>query len=230
MEQRAQEFLQLLNEIDEHLKTRVRRREARGFMMRLDQAARQDSTLAKFRDELREYSELRNAIVHYGKFPEEIIAEPKAEVVDHLRMIRDQILRPPRLIPTFASQVRCFEGEEQLLDAFRFMVETDHAQVPVMNQGRLTLLTTDGVGRWFLARMDVDVAATTIAEVLEHERPGSFLILAGHEPVEKARAAFHDSGSRLRAILITERGLDSKPLGIVTASDMLEFRFRQEAR
>lgn len=225
MQPRAEEFLQLLNQIDEHLKQRVKRHEGRGFMMRLDIAARQDPALARFKEELREFSELRNAIVHYREFPARVIAEPTEDALGRLRTIADQILNPPRLLPTFASKVRCFSADDPLREAVQFMSDTEHSQVPVVKDGALLLLSTEGVGRWVMQNPGCNLAASSVGDVLQYERPGNFLVLSGDELVVSARTTFRrelGKGRRLQAILITRQGEPKPPLlGIATASDLL---------
>jgi CBS domain-containing protein len=226
MQPGAEELLRLLNQIDERLKQRVRSHEGRGFMMRLDIAARADPVLARYKDDLREYSELRNAIVHYQGFPTEVLAEPTEEALQRLRRIVEQILDPPRLVPTFASSVRCFSADDPLLDALRFMNEQRHSQVPVQCAGQLALLSAEGIGRWLAANPEARAVATPVRDVLAYERPGTFEIKSGDTTLEDARVAFQQAvarGVRLRAILITKGATaDGKLLGLVTAADLLE--------
>jgi predicted transcriptional regulator len=228
MQPRAEEFLHLLNQIDEYLKQRVKRHEGRGFMMRLDIAARQDPVLQRFKEELREFSELRNAIVHYRDFPASVIAEPTEEALDRLRQIVEQILDPPKLIPTFAGAVRCFRPDEPLREAMGFMNNKGYSQLPVYDGAQMFLLTTDGIARWTLAQPEacIDFSTRKVADVLPLEKPGIFRLQRGDATVESARRAFHEAlakGIKLRAILITR---DSQPadklLGIITASDVLQ--------
>lgn len=228
MQPRAEEFLHLLNQIDEHLKGIVKRHEGRGFMMRLDIAARQDPVLSRYKEELREFSELRNAIVHYREFPARVIAEPTDDALARLRRITDDILDPPRLIPTFAGGVRCWKPAEPLREAMALMNDKGYSQLPVFDGSRMALLTTDGIARWVLAQTDVciDFTARTVTDILPYEKPGVFRLLRGDATLESARRAFHEAlnkGVKLRAILLTSDGQPAaKLLGIVTASDVLQ--------
>jgi len=200
--------------------------------MRLEIAARQDRTLQKYRDELREFSELRNAIVHFHGFPAEIIAEPTQEALERLRFIVEQIVDPARLIPTFASEVKCFQSDSPLLDAMRFMDQQGFSQVPVIIDGTLGLLTTEGIGRWLTRTADANMAGLAVKDVLPRERAGNFALMSAHDTVEHARDTFQRSvarGVRLNAILVTKDGANKCPvLGIVTASDLLEQQYEEE--
>jgi CBS domain-containing protein len=227
MQPRAEEFLYLLNQIDEHLKQRVKRHEGRGFMMRLDIAARQDPVLQRFKEELREFSELRNAIVHYRDFPASVIAEPTEKALGRLRDIVEQILDPPKLLPTFAASVRCFRPDEPLREAMVFMSGKGYSQLPVYDGVKMELLTTDGIARWTLAQTEVciDFSLGKVADVLPFEKQGVYRLMRGDATVESARRAFHEAlsqGFKLRAILITKDAQPAAKLqGIVTASDVL---------
>ncbi|MDQ3024738.1 MAG: hypothetical protein M3R04_10240 [bacterium] len=228
MQPRAEEFLHLLNRLDEHLKQHVHRSEGRGFMMRAEVAARQDPALQRYLSELREFSELRNAIVHYREFPAEIIAEPTEAALDRLREIVDYIINPPRLLPTFASAVKCWAPNDQLLDALHFMDKQGHSQLPVYSAGAMALLSSDGIARWLAgcAQETVSLAGRTVADVLPFEKAGGFALMRGDATVEVARQAFHTAlgrGQRLRAVLVTADGKPAAKLqGIVTAADLLQ--------
>lgn len=221
---RADEFLQLLNELDDWLKSHTDRRQ-RGFTNRLDALAHRNATVDRHRAELREYAELRNAIVHYREYPERIIADPLPEAVERLAEIVTAITNPPRLLPRFRRAIRSFDADAPLLDALEFMREQDHTQVPVQDGKRLTLLTSDGITRWLAqAGARPDLGGVRIADVLAFERERTHLLLSGNATVEEARQAFLDAigrGIRMRAVLVTQNGKSGPVLGIVTPSDLL---------
>jgi CBS domain-containing protein len=228
MEPRAEEFLRLLNELDDHLKGITDRRYARGFTERVEQAARKDASIDRYRDELRDFAELRNAIVHYRSFPPAVIAEPTATALERLREIVARIVDPPQLIPTFAAAVESFAPAAPLLDALRFMGKHGYSQVPVLADGSLALLTSDGIARWVAAHADacIELGNVRIADVLPLEKGGNFEVMRGNATVEQARRAFLRAlhrGVRLRAILVTQDGkAQARVLAIVTPSDVLQ--------
>jgi predicted transcriptional regulator len=232
MQARAEEFLHLLNQLDEHLKHRAKRHEGRGFMMRAEIASRQDPVLQRYMNELREFSELRNAIVHYREYPTEIIAEPTENALERLRRIVEHIIDPPKVIPTFAGTVKCWQTEDQLLDALHFMDRQGHSQLPVYNAGEMALLSSDGIARWLAACASemVGLAGKTVGDVLPYEKQHSFVLVSEKATVEQARQAFHkalERGQRLRAVLVTSNGQPAaKLLGIITAANLLESDLR----
>jgi hypothetical protein len=71
--------------------------------------------------------------------------------------IAQVVLEPNPLIPTFATQVRCFSPADTLSGVLRFMREHDFSQVIVKgSNGRLTMLTVEGITKWLADDLDGD--------------------------------------------------------------------------
>ncbi len=120
-----------------------------GFTFVVKTAAKVDRAVSRYRETLIGYGELRNAIVHDRKYPEEIIAEPHPDIVDDLRQIVSMVTSPPRLIPTFAVDLRVFTVDEPLISALAYLRSQDYSQVVVHDGDGLDLVTTEGIARWF---------------------------------------------------------------------------------
>jgi CBS domain-containing protein len=228
--ERANELILLLNELDDHFARMPEARRWRGFVERLENAARHDQVVRRWRDDLREYAELRNAIVHSRGYPERTIAEPSEESVALLRTIAAKIINPPRLLPDFAGEVQAFAPETPLVNALQFMGRRGFSQAPVLSDGHVSLITSDGIARWLEAQATGDVvslAETRVEHVLAFEHPDNCVFMKGNATHDEARYVFErelrKGRRRLRAILITKDGNQSgQILGIVTPGDLLE--------
>lgn len=226
---RATEFIQLYNRLAQHLSGMVHADRFTPFSQLVELAARTNTAVARFASRLRDYGDLRNVIVHYRSFPEEVIAEPSLEALADFRSVFETIVSPERLAPTFQRQVTVYIPEDPLLKALKDMKTNDFSQVVLMDQGHLAVLTTEGIARWLEQKATDDIISiqeATIEDAHTCDVKGSFLVMARHMTISDAHDAFtcvlERDEPRLFAVIITQNGRDTeKPLGIVTPWDLL---------
>lgn len=223
------EFIRLYNEIDHWMREQTG--DSRGsFFKRVDYAARKVRAVRQYAEELKEYAELRNAIIHYRDYPEQVIATPHDDVLARFRMIIERLMRPERLMPRFKRDVHTFATNTPLANLLNYTAKHGYSQVPVVDEGKLRMLTNDGIASWLADQVSeqcLDLNTATVADVMQHEPRHSFDLLARGATVDEAREKFekaHDRNMpRLYAILITETGQDTEELlGIVTPYDLME--------
>jgi len=70
----------------------------------------------RFREDLREFADLRNAIVH-DRMHDEVIAEPNSWAVERIGMIANLLTAPPAVIPLFEKRVFTVDEEQSLGEA-----------------------------------------------------------------------------------------------------------------
>ncbi len=227
---RAGEFIQLYNRLSDHLVTLVDAEAYLTYAQLLRRAAHSSTAVAAYESDLRDYGDLRNAIIHYKNYPREVLAEPAEPTLASFRAIVDRVIAPKRLIPTFQQTVRLFAPDDPLLDALGYMEKKDYSQVAVSRDHTLALLTVEGVTSW-LRRQARDAGANldgvSLRDVLAHDSPAHLVVMARGATVYDARHAFTHAierkQPRIYAILVTQNGKPSeKPLGIVTPWDLLE--------
>ncbi len=225
--------MRLYNQIVEHMRKLVGADRSMNFPQLVAIASRRDPVIRKIALQLREYGNLRNAIVHHGGYPEEIVAEPNEKTVETFRRIVDGIMSPRTLIPAFRREIRCFDLEEKLVEALRHMRDHDFAQIVIRAGGRLGLLTVRGIARWLASHSDtvsINVDKVTLSQVMEFEAPDTFLVMRGNQTVNEAQQAFTEAldhrHRRLFAVIVTENGTDAEdPAGLVTPTDLLDSNF-----
>lgn len=228
----AKEFLKLYNELTDYLRVITRADRSVPYTKLVDRAAEIDAPTKRVSNRLKDYGDLRNAIVHHREYPEEIIAEPINDAVIQFRTIVEEIRSPKKVIPTFERTVQTFAASEPLAKALSFMLESDFSQIPVVRDGTLTLLTVEGIAKWLedQARHDsVVISEATIEDALRKDITSTFLVMSSDHNVYDAREAFATSlergRPRLFAILITRSGDPrDRPIGIITPWDLLEDR------
>lgn len=227
---RAEEFIQLFNQVENFLTQLVRPQKFPRFWKLVEDASVLSAAVRANSSELKQFGNLRNAIVHDAGYPSHIVAVPSEEALLRFKGIVHEVLEPPPLIPTFATQVRCFSPGDTLPGVLGFMRKQDFSQVIVRSSGgRLSMLTVEGITKWLADHVESNQASAskvTLDSVLALEPPDSFIVMGPDKTIFDAADAFknsiHRKATRLYAIAITEKGGKSdEPIGFVTPWDLV---------
>ena len=228
--ERAEEFIQLFNRTERFLSQLVNPRRTAPFWQLVDDASDRSAAVRAHAVALKRFAMLRNAIIHDADYPPHIVAVPSSDALSDFKRVAQEVLEPKKLIPTFATQVRCFSLNDSLPRVLEFMREHDFSQVMVRSsEGRLQMLTVEGVTWWLADNLSGDqdrVKKAIIGDVIALEPPGGFMIFGPDRTIFDAADAFrnaiHREATRLYAIVITGNGNDSgTPIGFVTPWDIL---------
>jgi hypothetical protein len=162
-------FLADFNKIERYLRQTTKKGKGAGFYQLVDVAAKTVPAIRRFKDDLKEYADLRNAIVH-ERTDGHVIAEPNDRAVTHIKHIASIVLHPPKVIPSFQTEVHKLSTSEPIEKAVKVMFEKDFSQIPIYDGSRfIGLLTANTVARWLGASVADEifsVTETTIQEVL----------------------------------------------------------------
>ncbi len=226
---RAARFIHLYNRLSDHLRETTDADKRASFAEMVNRAAQKDAAIRAVENQLKEFADLRNAIVHHRDYPATIIAEPSEAALLEFTAIVEKALAPRRLLPTFRRSVRVFSTEERLVEALRYMRDHEYSQVVVRDGHGLALLTVEGVARWLEQQAEAEsigIADVTVGDACACEVPDTVEFMGGQRTLFEAREAFAAIGGRrqprLFAIVITRNGRpDEPPLGIVTPWDVL---------
>jgi CBS domain-containing protein len=223
----SQAFLDSFAAIEQWLRSLLSANRATSFYQLVDMASRTTRTVARYSDDLKEYADLRNAIVH-ARSDGRVIAEPNDAAVSDLGRLQSMLLNPPKVLPTFQGKVHTREASQALGEAVAVMLEGSLSQLPVMEKGRVIgLLTSNTIARWLGHEVATDLFSlreTTMAEVLrDTEDPENHGFLGRMSTLFEALARFEDfaaHGKDLDAILLTHHGRSNASLlGILTLED-----------
>jgi CBS domain-containing protein len=188
----------------------------------------EDGVVRRYRLDLREFAELRNAIVHAAD--DTLLAEPTDAAVERIEHIRSLMEAPPRLDTVLGRRkVATTEPEARIRDAVLTMHRNGFSQLPVYDDGACVgLLTAGGVAAWVARMLEVNdglLEEASVGEVLAYEEdPDTCAFLPPSATVFDAMDLFLSHarrGHHLHAILITDGGRrDGRPLNIVTVDDV----------
>lgn len=221
-------FLQAYSDIEHEMARILKLKEHRRFFELIDKSAKVNPVIEKYRFDLKEYGELRNAIVH-DRAGGEVIAEPNNHAVEHIEHIARLLLKPPRVVPLFQKEVLTLSVNDSISRAIRELSRMSYSQLPVKHENEtVCLLTSNMIIKWMgktLAESKLDIENTNLQDVAR---------IAGHESnyevvsVNKSLLDIPDlfyhwqqQGRKLEAVLITQNGKTTEPpVGIITNRDL----------
>ena len=198
------------------------------FTYLVDHVSRSNAAFAHFREDLKEFAELRNAIVH-KRIGDKPIAEPHPEVVQRIESIADKIIKVETLEDHFRKHVTVCSPQDSLKHVLDLLLKGQFNQVPVYNAHKLVgLLSTDAIALWLadaFQNSDYVDPGSRVKDILRFASANEdFAVLSGKRSIFEALATFDSSykhGKHLKAIIITELGnSNEQPIGIVTTLEI----------
>ena len=226
--EKAKRFLLAFNNLDHSLRMQYGLKRGLPFGDVIRRCSSLNSVVRKYEEDLIDYSRLRNAIVHSSG---DIIAEPTENVVDKMEKISALVCTPPRALESICSRnVLCLTGREKLKDVITIMYESGYSNLPVFN-GKKILGVANGqriinnLGYAIYNGDDLDdfVGKNTISSMVSREENLVYYHIADENiNLESVLDKFYKN-RKLLCIIITKDGTaESKPLGIITTTDIMD--------
>lgn len=204
------------------------------FLQLVTIAERKSSLIKYFADDLREYGELRNAIVH-NRTPDEnaIIAEPHSFVVDHMANIRHSIENPIKVKDVMTKPVFTADINDNITKTAQKMYNKIYTHVPIYDKDKfMGVLSESALLRWVgeLSRTGRQLdSERSVGEMLHQlDQPGNkfndYEFIPKNTFILDAKARFENAlsqGHRLGAIFVTKTGKNTEKIeGLITAWDL----------
>ena len=184
-------------------------------------AAKNNRIVAKNEETLKEYSDLRNAIVHQRPRNEEFIAEPLDSVVENIERIADLLNEDECVLNYATTPVRCADETTTVEEGYHLLHGIGGDKLPVYrNDAFVGIVTMDQIAGWL-----VDDNPDTVPIInLVRDDGTQTLFMGKNESIMDAVLFFDrtvkDTGDA-PVILITESGDDAdKPIGILSTHDL----------
>lgn len=223
-------FLSLYQEIEEYFQRELEANHHLRFYAMVDQMKKRNAAVRRYEFDLREFSDLRNAITHGNMGKDVAIAEPHQQVVDQLKRIKEEIMAPPPVMKLVHHPVQTVHADMKLSEAVSLMNQMGCGQLPVYEEERyMGIFNGEILLRWMRNHSEkttLNLAKITLEEIIDGDRdqrhqvifkPRTSSVYEIQETVER----YTDKKYRLQAIIITENGLPTeKPLTIITSADL----------
>ncbi|SEN68309.1 CBS domain-containing protein [Amphibacillus marinus] len=223
-------FLVAFNKIEKHFDQKLDDTKYVPFQRAVYRLRNSDAAINRYSNDLLEFSELRNAIVHERTEVNYTIADPHDQVVATIEQIAKEVTAPQQVMPTFAKVLRTIQADLKVKQVFGIIRETEYSQFPVYRNKRfLGLLTDKKMLHWVAKNVSGDttkVLETSISKLIDEEQGTHYQFIPRHTSVYQAEQLFIQSvkqHKRLEALLITETGSkDEKLLGMISPHDLIE--------
>lgn len=229
--ERVNRFEIAFNRIHQKLKELLPDRRDDAFTGMLEEASSRYSMLRLFRQDLRQYARLRNAMVHEYTRDEYYIAVPHLEIVESIESICRHLEKPKSVMSIAVKPVVRFQKDTRLMDVFLAIEQHGITSFPLyedkMFQG---LITEDGVSRWIASRLKeapvIDFEPITLAEVLPFERAHNVVFVSKKMNIFEVDDLYKQklkAETKIDAVIVTETGgMHEKPEGIITSWDLVK--------
>ncbi len=224
----SERFLNAFIEIEQELRLIVGADRYLSFYNLVKRASSINKTVRPFATYLKEYADLRNAIVH-ERIDGEPIAEPHDAAVLHLEEILDILTSPPRIEDGFLGEVVTCAPYDPIGYAMKRMLCESFSQFPVYRGSKFVgLLTAETVARWVADRLSCGVGLIeeeSVSEVLKFtEHPENYSFIDRKATLFEVISLFEEfnrKGKTLKAVIVTNTGnKDEHPVGILTVFDL----------
>lgn len=223
----SQRYLNAFIDIEQALGKIVKNERHIPFYRLVDAAARIDPFVRDIAVELKEYGDLRNAIVH-ERINDEPIAEPHADVVRRLEWIRDLLRTPPTVGEIFLGPVVTCRHDDTLREVVSRMHANAFSKLPVYQGPNFVgILTAEAVTYWLADHIDngLNLGQERVESVLRYlHNPDNYQFVAPDCSLFDVLRIFEDyshRGKRIQAILISDDGTEiGQLLGIITVFDL----------
>ena len=224
----ANDFLSLYNKTDHHLKEKYKIDRNMSFSRMLDEVAVKSAYVRKYRETLKQFGQLRNAIVHEYR-DGQVIAEPTKKALEEFQSIYNKISKPKRALDVVGTHIERISKSDSIREALDIMSKHNYSQIPVIGDdgfigmfspvhliGVLSKSNTGSIDSVMNTRMD---------EVLTfNDRHRQVKFISKKATVHDAIEIYEQTALKdhqIDAILITETGQSHQmPIGIITDSDI----------
>lgn len=218
----AERFLNAYAMVESRMYELIRETGYVPFSQMLARSAKVSHIIASRQNDLRQYHELRNAIVHSRGKEEEIIAEPCDSVTADMEKIASALLKKTDILSVSSHPVKTVREYQTISEAYEMMREMHTSKIPVYEKDRYAgLITLEEIAEWAIRSREND---TPVSEIMTSRKNERVLFVRRNADSETVIRAFENAlkhGTTLLAVLITAHGIrDEKPLGIITVADL----------
>lgn len=226
-------FLAAFNRIEKHLASLRKRRGHRGMRELVRLLKNKHKSLRVYEADLREFSELRNAIVH--RTTGQSIAEPRKSTVDRIEHIARVLINPPLVMDIASKPVFVCDVRAKMSDIVKKMARDEFEHVPVYNGKSFVGVFSDiSIMKWLATqKSSCNISDMTIGDMKPfldkpNEGVNGYQFVAKNMDIREMQErflSFMDEKKQLGALFVTNKGKRSeKILGVVTPRSLPKIR------
>ena len=229
-ESRARRFINCYNSIDQALRTQLDMSKSISYTEAIRKASRTNGIVKKYEDDLIDYGRLRNAIVHSADSTQ-VIAEPNEDVVQQFEKICSLICSPPLAVDTVCNKnFASLDSHVILKDVIEYIYQSGYSSIPIYRDNMLIGVAnatkiTRLLGKKIYQKYDINeyIEKTTIETALKDLVEDNYYTITNEKTTLDKILTLFAENRKLLLIVITKSGsLLERPIGIVTAGDIME--------
>ncbi|SDC31867.1 CBS domain-containing protein [Pelagirhabdus alkalitolerans] len=226
----SERFLVAFNKIEKYFDQEIQDSRYIPFHRAVQRLRKSNAVVDRYHNDLLEYSELRNAIVHERTEMNYVIAEPHEKVVQSIEGIANELTAPKLVIPAFSKTLKTVQLDLTVKDILAIIRETEFTQFPVYRSKQfIGLLTDKQILHWLAQNINGDcegLLATSLHDVMKSlEERANYRFISKSTTVYEAEDCFMKSirkHERLDALLITDEGKSNQRLlGLISPNDLI---------
>ena len=193
------------------------------FSQLIVSTSKQNKLVEQHYSDLKEYNELRNAIVHNRDNKMEVIAEPSEATVENIEHIAE-VLQSGKYALNYASKpVKKISETFTIQEAYTFMHDSNLTKLPVYKDNQfLTLISMEEIAEWGLRHTFTN---QKITEILKENKQERVFFISKKSSIHDVISVFEKSiknKEKTPVIIITDSGnKGGNPLGIISSYDLI---------
>ncbi|MFC4024611.1 CBS domain-containing protein [Oceanobacillus longus] len=195
MYKNSERFITAFNRIEKEIKALLIKKEM-GFSRAVRVLRDSNAIINRYTDDLLEFAELRNAIVHNKIDMAFAIAEPHDTVVERIERIEQELTRPRKVDPLFIRKVISFQQNEPMSNMLEVINHKGITKFPVYNDDEFQgLITHKGITKWLAKGMQdgtVPLLDTKLKEILQCEKNDNYKFISRNASVYEAMEIFKE--------------------------------------
>ena len=227
------EFLENFKLIEKHINRIGNFPEEKSFQSKVSELSK-NSLIARFQEDLKSFSNLRNLLSHEPKKNGDYIAKPSDFTVSRIKEIHQLITNPPLVFPKFKFEVLGAESDDYLNSILMEMNEKSFSQFPVYENGIVKeLINTNTISRWLFSKLEeygnILSVESKVADLINHiEFKNNYKFIPKKtnvfEAFDKFKNQIKNEKRNLDVLFITENGKQNEKVeGLITIEDIAEF-------
>ncbi|NLW29578.1 MAG: CBS domain-containing protein [Erysipelothrix sp.] len=191
--------------------------------------SKRNDIIRQYRDNLLEYSQLRNAIVHDRAGNNSVIAEPHESVVKEIEHIAKMLTKPPLIKDIPLKDIVVCQIDDDFSSVLKKMSEHGFSQMPVLDGVMVVNVLDSSMALHYLynhvnENNQIDLKYVKVRDVVEMDRTEHFKLVYEDETIHDVISLFQvqqEKGSALRAIVVLNNESRRKgPIAIITVKDL----------
>lgn len=221
-EKNSTRFLTAFSKMEHMLNEMVRPEGYMPFVQLVDMASRKNRIIQRNNVDLKQYAELRNAIVHHRDSRDEVIAEPTDVVTASFEKLVEQLEIKYTILEFASKEVEKLSIHDQIQYAYARMKKYNTSKLPVYQGNRfIDILTIEEIAEYVMNHLDKEAP---IEKALRHDDKKQCIFLPSSTDVNEVISIcerYYVKGNTKFTIILTRTGnKDEAPVGIFTNYDL----------